>query len=153
MWEVSKVETLWLKIANELRLPVLRVGKRVKMAYSAYKKYLWTPIHVLVDDFSSRMFVMELDLPASKRPVRFVLYLSAQDWYLTPSKALPKARKVLKYLKRYSQTSADTYVAVVAKRFTSGALKQCVKNYKVPVRTPKQVRSDWAKFFTEENLK
>ena len=141
-------EELFFRLSNELKLPLFRAFKRVGRAYEGYRRSRFSPIHVLHDDFSSRMVVIEFDLPNDRVPIRYVLYVSTQSWYLTPSKLEPKIRKVLKYSRRYS-SQANTYRAVICMRYTKGAARLGSK-YGVFPRTPKQLRRDMIKYFKEE---
>ena len=136
---------LFTALARELRIPLIRPAKRVSKYYSAYKKYDYTGVHVLHDDFSSRMLVFEIDIPTDKKSVRYVLYISTQDWYITPSKVLPKIRKVRKYWLKY-YFGAHVYKAIIAKRWTKGAQKLC-EDSGIPLRKFKHVKHDIVKFF------
>jgi len=135
-------------ILNEIFYGILSIMIRARGYYEGYKRNRYTPIHIIVQDPSSRMFVAEIDLPATRLPIRIILYISTQDWYMTPSKIEPKINKVHRYRRKYSESPADTYIAIVSKRATSGAEKLSNRSG-VPHRTPKKVRKDMAKYFSK----
>jgi len=138
---------LFLAMCNELKLPLFRAVKRVGRYYSAYKKYEWSGIHVLVDDFSSRMLVFDIDVPWDVKGIRYILYMSTQKWYITPSKVEPKIRKVKKYYERYKY-GANVYRAIIAERWTSGA-EELARSSGVPLRKFKHVKKDMVKYFSK----
>jgi len=109
----------FLSIVNKLALGLLRSCIRVKRYWESYSRSLKTPIHIDYD-FSSRTTAIFIDLPRS-RPVLYIFYISTQEWYLTPSKTLPKVRKTMKLYKKYSVPNQDSFIAIVAKRSTSGS--------------------------------
>jgi len=135
----------FLSFVNSLKLPLVRVSKRVEKDLESFKRRDCSVFHLLHEDFSSRVFAIFIDLPASK-PLLYIFYYSTQKWYITPSKVLPKVKKVLKFRRKYSGIQTDAYVAIVAKRYTSGA-ETLSKQLGVPVRRPDQVRDDLKKGF------
>ena len=141
---------LFTALARELRIPLIRPAKRVSRYYSAYKKYDYTGVHVLHDDFSSRMLVFEIDVPTDRKGVRYILYISTQDWYMTPSKLAPKIRKVRKYWMKY-YFGARVYKAVICKRWTKGAQKLADAS-KIPLRKFKHVKQDMINYFRNRYL-
>jgi len=144
--KLRELRSDFLDFVQEIKLPLSRASRRVKSGYEAFKRREVTIFHLLHEDFSSRIFAIFIDLPASK-PLLYIFYYSTQKWYLTPSKVLPKVRKILKYRRKYSGVQTDAYVAIVAKRYTSGA-ETLSKQLGVPVRRPDQAREDLKKGFT-----
>jgi len=143
--KLRELRSDFLNFVHEIRLPLYRTSRRVRSVYEAFKRRETTIFHLLHEDFSSRIFAIFIDLPASK-PLLYVFYYSTQKWYITPSKVIPKVKKVLKYRRKYSGVQTDAYVAIVAKRYTSGA-ETLSKQLGVPVRRPDQVKDDLKKGF------
>jgi len=109
----------WLSVLNMLMLGVLRAVNRVKRSWESYSRSLKSPIHFSAD-YSSRTAWLFIELPRS-RPIFYSWYISTQEWYLTPSKILPKIRKLRKIYRKYSVPNQDGFMAIIAKRSTSGA--------------------------------
>ncbi len=147
---VEQLYNRYHEITGEVALPLLRASKRFQKPYEAYRRSRYTPVHVLESDPASRMYVLEIDLPTVRVPVRYIFYISTQDWYLAPCKVPPKARKVLKKYRSMGY-QADTYMAIIAKRYTRGA-KKLAARLGVPLRSPREARRDMARYFGEKRL-
>jgi len=110
---------LWLFNINTMNLPSSKACSVIRRYYESCRRSQYTPLHINYD-WSSRISIMFIDLPRS-RPVLYIFYVSVQDWYLTPSKVLPKIRKALKVYRKCSVPNQDAFLAIVAKRATGGA--------------------------------
>jgi len=136
----------WLKMFNRLTLGAARASNRVRRSWESYSRSVKTPIHIFGDP-ESRIGGMVIDLPRSK-PIVYIWYISVQEWYLVPSKVLPKARKLRKVYRRYSVPSQDCYIAIVVERSTSGA-RRVASSVGIPIKTPDGVFSDMRKLFSK----
>jgi len=149
-YNIERNYELFLAFARELKVPIIKGVKKVRSTYSGFKKFEVRGIKILHDDFSSRMLVFDIDLPGQRKGVRYILYISTQDWYLTPSKVAPKIRKVRKYWLKY-YFNADIYKAIIAKRWTKGA-RDLADGAKIPLRKFKHVKQDMIKYFRRRYL-
>jgi len=132
----------------ELVGPVLRRFLRAQKAYrNIYRRISKTTDSPFFfrDDIYEGVFAWGLKEPSGS-VVMWILYVSAQEWYLTPSKVPSKVRKVQEVYRRLYTPNARVYMAIMARRSTSGA-QNSAKNQGVPIRTPEQVDEDIKKLF------
>jgi len=132
------------QIFGPILLRFLRAAKMYRYVHRYMSKSYSSPITV-VDDIYEGVIAIAFKEP-EKSQMLWVFYQSAQEWYLTPYKIPPKARKVLEVFRRLSLPNQNGYMAIIAKRYTYGAQKKA-SELGVPVRTPKQVDEDIKKLF------
>jgi len=139
----ERVRDRRLEVFNLLFLPLIRSVRGYREAYRRVSRRLDSPVEV-VDDIYEGVFAVVIKEPGGRRAA-WVLYVSVQEWYITPSKVPAKARKVLEAVRRVSVPGQYTYVALVCRRATSGAVRLATR-LGVPIRTAGQVRSDIRKY-------
>jgi len=132
-----------LSIFNVFGRPLIRATNRYKEIHNHISKRPDSPIEVR-DDIYEGVFAVSIKEPTGRRAV-WVFYVSVQEWYLTPNKIPSKVRKVLVALRQLSTPDTYAYVAIVAKRATSGA-HRLASSMGVPIRTLNQVIRDIKKF-------
>lgn len=136
----------FLSVVNRVALGLLRSCNRFRRAWEKYSRSLKTPIHIEYS-YSSRTVAVFIDLPRS-RPILYIFYVSTQDWYLTPVKVLPKIRKTRKLYRKYSVPNQDSFIAVLAKRSTSGA-RAVASSSGVAVISPERAVEILRKYFAK----
>jgi len=132
-----------LSVFNLIGRPIIRALNRYKVIHSRISKRPGSPIEVR-DDIYEGVYAISIKEPTGRQAV-WVLYISVQEWYLTPSKVPSKARKVLAALRYLSTPDTYAYVAIVAKRATSGA-HRTASRLGVPIRTANHVIKDIKKY-------
>jgi len=135
-----------LTVFNSLFLPIIKSMGRYREIHRHITRRYESPIEV-VDSIYEGVFAVSIKEPSGRRAA-WVVYVSAQEWYITPSKVPSKARKVLEVMRRISVPGQYTYTAIVAKRATSGALRLAAQ-IGAPVRTAGQVQSDIRKYIVK----
>jgi len=132
-----------LSVFNLIGRPIIRAVNRYRGIHSRISKRVDPPIEVR-DDIYEGVYAVLIKEPTGRQTV-WVLYISVQEWYLTPSKIPSKARKVLVALRQLSTPDTYAYVAIIAKRATSGA-HRTASRLGVPIRTANQVINDIKKY-------
>lgn len=122
-----------LEVANELMNPSRQAAKDVRPAYEALLRREASPFELLSHDPASRIFAWELKLPG--KPLVIAVYVSAQEWYLDPRIAEPKARKLARFVRSLGH-QADVIASVVCRRFTRPCVP-VVRRYGVYIATRK----------------
>ena len=137
-----------LSVINSIALPLMRASVVSMKPYAAFRR---TPPRSLVRFETSndkRMFYIELDLPATRKPVVYAGYVSAQEWYVTPSRAVRSAKRFLRWLRERIPQHVDLYMGFVCNRATSGARKVLAR-LGVPVQGASFFRKKMVEYFTK----
>jgi len=139
----SKIRDKRLSVFNSFGTGFLRALNRYREVHRKISKRPDSPIEI-IDDVYEGVFAIVIKEPNGRR-ASWVLYISVQEWYLTPSKIRPKARKVNETLRSISVPDQYTYTAIIAKRATTGARRLAVE-MGTPIRTLNQVTNDIKKY-------
>jgi len=131
----ERVRDRRLELVGPILRAFLRASKRLRNLQSYLAKRPSSPVEVR-DDIYEGVFAVAFRIPGSGQML-YVFYASAQEWYLTPCKVPPKARKVLEARRLMSEPRQDSFVAILVKRSTSGA-RRLGARLGVPVITYRQ---------------
>jgi len=128
---------------------LLRASSRIRPLVAEYRRV--SPDNVSVSRvFYTRswtLFDIIIDLPASKRPVRYTVYVSAQKWYMAPSKALPKLRKLREYVRKHPNPyPVDHMIVLLCERATEGTI-ELAKKFGVVVANEEQLLNELKNYF------
>jgi len=134
----------FLSVINSIFPYILGGVRAVKPYWESFTRSIKSPIHYVID-YHSKFFGLLVELPCSK-PVFYGVYISTQSWYLTPKKILPKIRKLRKNIRRLIVPNCDSYIAIVARRFTEPARIVASCNG-IPMRTPEAFARDVRRYF------
>lgn len=150
MGESLNYSIKYSKRAEVLRL-FIRLVRPVKRNWHLVEGYrgmrLSSPVRVWYDKRSTILDLL-IDLPATKKPVRYLIYVSAQESRpLSPAQVVSKINRVLKRYRAYSIPMDTAKYMICPRGYTSYTIKMLKAHGIIPSKNDKQVLENIAKYF------